>query len=353
MIEPRVLDEDAIAELSAQMRRPDQRRADLRAQLAAGRVGGRRLLELHERVGAEHARGGVRGGARLRRATHPRLHRRSSRTARTAPATCSRRGRATSRSCSRATVDGDRADARLHRHRRPARGQPQLPDGGHPLGVLLRDSRADRPRHPAERRRLPAGRGVAPEGCLLNARSPAAVVGGNVETSSRVADVVLQAFGRALGQGTMNNVTLGDEDVVYYETIGGGQGACPRRRRSERRPRRDEQHAQHPDRGARARVPDAHGASTRCVAARAGPARYRGGDGVIRELEALAPLQLLADHRATAPRAAGRRRRRSRAAAGATCSTARSCPAKAIGRLEPGQRLRIETPGGGGYGRPE
>ncbi len=67
---------------------------------------------------------------------------------------------------------------------------------------------------------------IAPEGSLLNARSPAAVVGGNVETSSRVADVVLAAFGRALGQGTMNNVTLGDEDVVYYETIGGGQGAC-------------------------------------------------------------------------------------------------------------------------------
>src|SRR5213078_1208382 len=67
----------------------------------------------------------------------------------------------------------------------------------------------------------------APEGCLLNARAPAAVVGGNVETSSRVADVVLQAFGRASGQGTMNNLTLGSEEIVYYETIGGGQGACP------------------------------------------------------------------------------------------------------------------------------
>src|SRR5207253_8380245 len=56
---------------------------------------------------------------------------------------------------------------------------------------------------------------VAPEGSLLNARPPAAVVGGNVETSSRVADVVLRAFGRAVGQGTMNNVTLGSDDVVY------------------------------------------------------------------------------------------------------------------------------------------
>ena len=54
VIEPRVLDEDAIAELSAQMRQPEQRRADLRAQLAAGRVAARRLAELHERVGADH-----------------------------------------------------------------------------------------------------------------------------------------------------------------------------------------------------------------------------------------------------------------------------------------------------------
>ena len=50
---------------------------------------------------------------------------------------------------------------------------------------------------------------------------------GNVETSSRVADLVLKAFGRALGQGTMNNLTLGNDDFTYYETLGGGQGACP------------------------------------------------------------------------------------------------------------------------------
>src|SRR5205085_9814067 len=68
---------------------------------------------------------------------------------------------------------------------------------------------------------------IAPEGALLNARPPAAVVAGNVETSSRVADLVLAAFGRALGQGTMNNVTLGNDAFTYYETLGGGQGACP------------------------------------------------------------------------------------------------------------------------------
>ena len=67
----------------------------------------------------------------------------------------------------------------------------------------------------------------APEGSILNARPPAAVAAGNVETSSRVADLVLAAFGHALGQGTMNNLTLGNEDFTYYETLGGGQGACP------------------------------------------------------------------------------------------------------------------------------
>src|ERR687889_175405 len=68
---------------------------------------------------------------------------------------------------------------------------------------------------------------IAPEGSLLNAQPPHAVVAGNVETSSRVADLVLAAFGRALGQGTMNNLTLGNDEFTYYETIGGGQGACP------------------------------------------------------------------------------------------------------------------------------
>src|SRR5436190_486241 len=72
---------------------------------------------------------------------------------------------------------------------------------------------------------------TAPEGCLVNARPPAAVVAGNTETSSRIVDVVFRAFGEALpvpaqGQGTMNNVALGNERYTYYETIGGGQGAA-------------------------------------------------------------------------------------------------------------------------------
>ncbi len=72
----------------------------------------------------------------------------------------------------------------------------------------------------------------APRGCLLNAEPPAAVAAGNVETSSRVADLVFAALGGARpvpaqGQGTMNNLTLAGEGFTYYETLGGGQGACP------------------------------------------------------------------------------------------------------------------------------
>ena len=85
------------------------------------------------------------------------------------------------------------------------------------------------PTRTCRRARAPTARSTcsAPEGCLLNARPPAAVAAGNVETSSRVADLVLAAFGRALGQGTMNNLTLGNDAFTYYETLGGGQGACP------------------------------------------------------------------------------------------------------------------------------
>jgi N-methylhydantoinase B len=192
---------------------------------------------------------------------------------------------------------------------------------------------------------------TAPEGSLLNARSPAAVVGGNVETSSRVADVVLRAFGHALGQGTMNNLTLGDEDVVYYETIGGGQGACA----------------------------DADGPSGVHVAmsntlntpiealelefpmrmveyslrrGSGGRGAHHGGDGVVREIEALAPLRysLITERRRHAPPGA---QGGEPGARGRNLLDGRELPAKAIGELGPGQRLRIETPGGGGFGQPQ
>src|SRR5204863_3328764 len=146
---------------------------------------------------------------------------------------------------------------------------------------------------------------IAPEGSILNATAPAAVAAGNVETSSRVADLVLAAFGHALGQGTMNNLTLGNDDFTYYETLGGGQGACPDA---------DGPSAVHVAMSNTLNTPIE--ALEREFPVRAveyairpgsgGAGRHKGGDGVIRELEALAEMDysLLTERRRHAPRGA-------------------------------------------------
>jgi N-methylhydantoinase B len=349
VISPRVLDDAAIDELASQMRRPDQRRADLRAQLAAGRVGSRRLLELLERFGADKlADGFTEVLDYAERRTRACLEDLDDGAYRARDVLEAREGDL--EIVLSATVDGDRL-------RLDFTGTAPQHDGNLncPLAVtrsacyfairVLTDP--DIPPSAGAYRPVEV---IAPEGCLLNARSPAAVVGGNVETSSRVADVVLRAFGRAVGQGTMNNVTLGTEDVVYYETIGGGQGACP----------------------------DAHGPSGVHVAmsntlntpiealelefplrmtryelrrGSGGAGEFHGGDGVIRELEVLAPLSysLITERRRHAPPGAAGG---DDGATGRNLLDGEELPAKAIGTLEPGQRLRIETPGGGGYGPP-
>ena len=227
VIAPRPLDDAAIDELAGRMRQPGQRRADLRAQLAANRTGAHRLTELAARVGAGSLRAATDAVLDYaERRTRACLAALEDGTRRATDVLEAREGDLELRLA--ATVRGDELDARLLRERRPARGQPQLPAGRDALGLSLRPARPHRPRHPAQRRRAPAPVACAcPTAALLNARPGAAVAGGNVETSSRVADLVLAAFGRALGQGTMNNVTLGNERFTYYETLGGGQGACP------------------------------------------------------------------------------------------------------------------------------
>jgi N-methylhydantoinase B len=176
------------------------------------------------------------------------------------------------------------------------------------------------------------------------------VAGGNVETSSRVADLVLAAFGRALGQGTMNNVTLGTDAWTYYETLGGGQGACP----------------------------DADGPSAVHVAmsntlntpvealelefplrvveyalrrGSGGGGRHRGGDGVIRELQALEDVRysLLTERRRHPPPGADGGEPGAR---GRNLLDGEELAPKASGTLRAGGRLRLETPGGGGFGTP-
>jgi N-methylhydantoinase B len=171
-----------------------------------------------------------------------------------------------------------------------------------------------------------------------------------VETSSRVADVVLAAFGQALGQGTMNNFTLGNDDFTYYETLGGGQGACQDA---------DGPNAVHVAMSNTLNTPiealelefPLRAIEYSIRRGSGGAGAHSGGEGVVRELEALAPMRysLITERRRhQPPGAAGGEP----GACGANLVDGEKQPSKASGHLEPGSRLRIETPGGGGYGEP-
>jgi len=208
---------------------------------------------------------------------------------------------------------------------------------------------------------------IAPPGTVVNALHPSAVAGGNVETSQRITDVVLGALSKALpeiipaaSQGTMNNVTLGGtnpqtgQPFAYYETAGGGMGG-------------------------RNGLPGISGVHTHMSNTRntpveafeqafpmrirayklrtgsGGAGRYPGGEGLIREYEALVETSatILTERRESQPygvqggEAGGSGRNSILRADG----TVERLPAKARIELHPGDRLRIETPGGGGYGR--
>ncbi len=205
-----------------------------------------------------------------------------------------------------------------------------------------------------------AVRVTAPEGCLVNARWPSAVAAGNVETSQRVADVIMLALARggigvpAQGQGTMNNVTLGGGAVgekrwTYYETIGGGQGASPAAAgpsgvhvgmSNTRNTPIEVLEMECPLRVRRYAIRKGSG----------GAGAFAGGDGVVREFEALAATEvsLLTERRRHEPRgvAGG-----ANGAAGRNLVNGRRVGAKTQVTLKSGDVLTIETPGGGGYGK--
>ncbi len=207
---------------------------------------------------------------------------------------------------------------------------------------------------------------TAPEGCLINARPGAAVAAGNVETSQRIVDVVLGALAQgcperipAAAQGTMNNVIFGGENNaenawVYYETLAGGMGA----------------HAN----GAGLSAVQCHMTNTRNTSVEVlemhyplrireyairrnsgGAGVFYGGDGVIREWEALATceISLLTERRKTRPWGLhGGKAGQAGKNMLYTDGRWEKLPAKCMRVLHPGDRLRIETPGGGGYGQP-
>ena len=190
---------------------------------------------------------------------------------------------------------------------------------------------------------------TAPAGCLVNARPPAAVVAGNTETSSRIVDVVFAAFGEyAQGQGTMNNVALGNERFTYYETIGGGQGACADgdgpsgvhvAMSNTLITPVEALELSYPLRVERWELREGSG----------GAGAHRGGDGVVRELRVLEDcrLSVLAERRRHAPKGAAGG---GDGAPGRTLVNGEEQPAKVTTALRAGDLVRIETPGGGGWG---
>ncbi|HEX8707231.1 MAG TPA: hydantoinase B/oxoprolinase family protein [Pyrinomonadaceae bacterium] len=207
----------------------------------------------------------------------------------------------------------------------------------------------------------------APRGTVVNATPPAPVAGGNVETSQRIVDVLFRALAQALpqripaaSQGTMNNLTIGGIDprsgaeFAYYETVAGGMGA---------RPALDGMSAVHTHMTNSLNTPAealeyAYPLRVRAYRLRrgsGGKGGRRGGDGVVREIETLVParMSLLADRRRRAPYgldggedgATGRDAIIQR-------GRARPIASKGSWQLEAGDRVRIETPGGGGHGDP-
>jgi N-methylhydantoinase B len=353
VISPQPLDEEAIERIGAQMRQPREREADLRAQLAANRIGALRLSELARRVGVD----------RLRDATDAVLDyaERRTRACLAALPDGVREAQDVLETPDgdlvlrlRATVEGERLTLDFSGSAEQHAGNLNCPLSVTRSACSFAVRVLTDPDIPPSAGAYRPVRVIVPPGCLLNARAGAAVVAGNVETSSRVADLVLGAFGRALGQGTMNNLTLGNERFTYYETLAGGQGACPDA---------DGPSAVHVAMSNTLNTPVE--ALERELPLRVseyavrrgsgGAGRHRGGDGAIREIEALQDMtfSLIAERRAHAPRGAegGEPGAPGRDCLIAPDGSARALPAKGTGTLRAGERLRIETPGGGGHGR--
>jgi len=210
---------------------------------------------------------------------------------------------------------------------------------------------------------------IAPDGLVVSAQAPAAMAAGNVETSQRITDVVLRALAKAApplipaaSSGTMNNVTFGGWDpsrkhaFAYYETIAGGMGASAisdgpsathtHMTNSWNTPVEAFEHL-YPLRIASYRIRSGSG----------GRGKHRGGDGIVREYEFLtrADVTILSDRRARGPYGLaggkpGKPGRNTLLRRRARSTQIIAIPAKSRFEVQPGDVLRIASPGGGGYG---
>jgi N-methylhydantoinase B len=353
VIPPTRLDENVLADLVSQMRNPEERRGDLRAQLAAHHLAEQRITDLCARRGRERVA-----------AAMDELHAYSERRVRAAIAALP-----DGRYEASDVLEASEGDLEL---------RAAVTIAGEDIAV---DFAGTAPQHPGNLNcplavtrsatyfvvrcvtdpDVPASGGafvpvtvMAPAGSLVNARTPAAVAAGNVETSCRITDLLFACFAQAVpvpaqGQGTMNNLTLGSDRFTYYETIGGGQGACP--------------DADGPS-GVQVTMSNTLSTPTEALElayplrvrrhelrlGSGGEGAHRGGDGVVREIEAreACRFSIVSERRAHAPRGA---EGGEPAQPGRNLLNGGDLPAKVTGTLEVGDILTIETPGGGGYGR--
>jgi len=353
VIPPTRLDERVLDALLARMRNPAERRGDLRAQLAAHGLAERRLDELCERRGQE----------RVERAMDE-LYDYSERRVRAAVARLPD-GRFAATDVLEGTdgrelelrvtvtVDGDELELDFAGTTAQHAGNLNCPLAVTRSACYFVVRCLTDPDVPASGGAFAPVRVTAPEGSLVNARSPSAVAAGNVETSSRIVDVVFAALSLGIpvpaqGQGTMNNLTLGNDRFTYYETVGGGQGACP-----------------DADGPSGVHVAMSNTLSTPAEALELGyPLRverhqlrlgsggrgeHRGGDGVVRELRVLEPcrLSLVGERRLHAPHGA---KGGEPGQPGRDLLNGDVLPGKVTRSLIAGDLVRVETPGGGGFG---
>ncbi len=352
VIPPTRLDDVTVEELVGRMRNPDERRGDLRAQLAAHRLAEQRIAELVARRGRDRIV-----------AAMDELHAYSERVMRAGIAALPD-GRYVARDVlepiegrlelhAAVTIEGDAVDVDF------AGTSPQH-DGNLNCPLAVARSACFYVVRVLVDPDLPASGGAfapvtvrAPEGCLVNARPPAAVAAGNVETSSRIVDVVMRAFGQAVpvpaqGQGTMNNVTLGNERFTYYETIGGGQGACPTANGPSGVHVAMSNTLSTPVEALELQYP-LRVESYALRAGSGGAGRHRGGDGVVRSLRVLEDcrLSIISERREHAPQG---ERGGSAGALGRNSLNGEPLPAKVTRDLRADDVVTIETPGGGGWG---
>jgi N-methylhydantoinase B len=355
VIPPLRLGDDVLELILANVRTPDIRRGDLRAQTAANKLAGRRLEELVERRGRDVVEQAFEEVVAY-------AERRTREALRDVPDGTYEAERALEGDGvtdddvmirASVTVDGDELSIDFSGTDEQVAGNVNCP-----LSVTRSACYfALRALLPSD---VPANAGTyaalsieAPEGTVVNAQSPAAVVAGNVETSQAIADTVLAALAQAVdlpaqGQGTMNNLIIGGRGWTYYETIGGGQGA------SASGPGPSGVHVgmsntlntpiealelEYPMRVERYELRDGSG----------GDGEQRGGDGVERAVRVLEPatLNLLTDRRRHAP---GGREGGGDGACGENLLNDEELPPKATRELAEGDVVVVRTPGGGGYG---